>query len=166
MGHTKVGDKNPYLELRYQPGSRIKKIVVKNRAASANIQSRIVGANIRLCSDNICAKKVLFSGTFKAIQNVYTFVLDCKQGPKPSKPTPPKIPAGTPCATMEPKCHGIPAAQCKKPCDLKGSSSCCTYRPGCHSCCNGGYLNDKCCPPGHGKCPAGLPPLSSFISWQ
>merc|ERR1719291_595163 len=51
---------------------------------------------------------------------------------------------------MEPKCTA--GRSCKKPCDLKGSNSCCAYRPGCHSCCKGGFLNDKCCPRGHGKC--------------
>merc|ERR1711934_276119 len=57
------------------------------------------------------------------------------------------------CAKMKPKCSRISEASCKKPCSLKGGPSCCSYRiGGCHSCCAGGYLNDKCCPPNHGKC--------------
>merc|ERR1719506_1436964 len=64
------------------------------------------------------------------------------------------------CAKMKPKCSRISEASCEKPCILKGGHSCCSFRiGGCHSCCAGGYLNDKCCPPGHGKCPASLSPL-------
>merc|ERR1711934_1136425 len=57
------------------------------------------------------------------------------------------------CAKMEPQCSRISEAACKKPCSLKGGHSCCSYRiGGCHSCCLNGYLNDKCCPPKHGRC--------------
>ena len=59
------------------------------------------------------------------------------------------------CAKIEPQCAHITEASCKKPGSLKVVHSCCSYRiGGCHSCCSGGYLNDKCCPSGLGKCPA------------
>merc|ERR1712037_973644 len=67
-------------------------------------------------------------------------------------PFPSNYPAAS-CAKMKPKCSHITAASCQKPCSLKGGHSCCSYRiGGCHSCCLNGYLNDKCCPPKHGKC--------------
>merc|ERR1719506_932595 len=78
-----------------------------------------------------------------------------KAKPKPTEPGfpyPSNYPAAS-CAKMKPKCSHITEAACQKPCSLKGGHSCCSYRiGGCHSCCAGGYLNDKCCPPNHGKC--------------
>merc|ERR1712032_789754 len=68
--HTKPGDSNPYLLVRYD-GAKLRKITVTNRGAN----TRIVGANFQICSDENCAYKVLFSAKFDGTKKEYNFPL-------------------------------------------------------------------------------------------
>merc|ERR1712032_1068098 len=117
--HTAASDKDPSVVLKYS-GADLRKFNIYNRNDCC--QSRLVGANFKICTDKNCAVKVLFSGKFAKQQNEYNFDLFPKGCRDERVPT-------DPCDTNNGGCH---------------SKRKCTNTNGAVSCgnCAAGYHND------------------------
>jgi len=117
--HTAASDKDPSVVVKYS-GATLRKFNIYNRNDCC--QSRLVGANFKICTDKNCAVKVLFSGKFAKQQNEYNFDLFPKGCRDERVPT-------DPCDTNNGGCH---------------SKRKCTNTNGAVSCgnCAAGYHND------------------------